>query len=195
MFRAPLLMARISFAVCLAAACGSAIAADERPLLPWDVLAPAADRHFQSLGIGPQDICTQGDVEKLLERIDAAGWGTPYREQLLTPLLPADHFLVTFSRSEDGRRFLGEASKYPMLYDRLDRISEADGGKRTLTDVARLPNGARYARTKPGGFVPDLVDLLPKKDGFRAQVPDYGKPTGRVYTRDDVMKLWQGLHK
>jgi hypothetical protein len=81
-------------------------------------------------------------------------------------------------------------SGFDLIYDRLDRVSRVSGGQRMLEAIVRLPDGQRYAKPKsqlPHG-VPDFLELLPKNSSGKVRtIRDYDKPTGRLYTADDLL--------
>jgi hypothetical protein len=153
----------------------------------------AVDQHFARLpGYRPGDIITKGDVQPLFGRLNELGWPVKDQQAILAQLLGKEDFLVATLRTNAGRRFMGKVSRYDLMYDRLDRIARESGGRELLTSLVRLPDGQRYASPRRPRAVPGLVDMLPKNaSGKTRKVADYNKPTGRIYTADQLLQRLQ----
>ena len=58
-----------------------------------------------------------------------------------------------------------------------------------MRDLMKLPDAARYAKIDTGRGVPDMIDFLPKSGSSKTRrVKDYKKPTGKLYTFNDLFK-------
>ncbi len=144
--------------------------------------------HFEEAKLGPTGLVTREDVQALITKLGKAGWQVEDQQEILSRTLPESHVLVKTLRNKRGQRFTKKASKYKLLYDRLERISDVPGGKKLLRDLMKLPDAHRYARPRASRGVPDLVSLLPKTgDGKKRRVKDYHQPTGNLYTQEDVL--------
>lgn len=174
-----------TFLLCIPARSVSA----ESKLPDWQKVREAAEKHFgKQRDRQPRDIISRSDVSGVLLEIEKTGWQVPDQNSLLDQVLGDQHVLVATLRSPKGRRFMSQISGRTGMYDRLDRVSEAAGGAQLIRDIVKLPDGEKYAKPKSGGGVPDLVDLLPKNaSGKTRRIPDYDKPTGRLYTVDDLL--------
>jgi hypothetical protein len=143
----------------------------------------------QKANYQPGDLITLEDVKPILKKLAVAGKPVPNESKVVQDLLPANSALVKHLSSRLGHRFMRKVRNDKLIYDRLDRISRVNGGNALLRDLLKLPDGARYAKMDPGQAVPDLLDLLPKtRSGKTRTIKDYKKPTGRIYTEEDLVK-------
>lgn len=139
------------------------------------------------------DLISKKDVNAILSALARNGWKVAESEDILKQTLPDNHVVVQTLRTPAGRVFMRKVANYRLIYDRLDRVSQVYGGRRLVRDLVRLPDAERYAQMKPPRGVPDLRDLLPKtRSGRPEAVKDYDKPTGRIYT---VEQLTQRLRE
>ncbi len=90
-------------------------------------------------------------------------------------VLPDGHFLVNELRNSWGRPLMRRMASINLLYDKLDRISQVEGGQTLIHDLAKLPDAPQAI-----GYLPDL--LAKKVGGRTRKVADYDKPTGMLYT-------------
>ena len=135
------------------------------------------------------DLISQDDVKAALKSLETAGWAPADSKQIIADTLPASDFLVKELSDTRGRRFMRQVSGYKLIYDRLDRLAREAGGQTMLKAVLNLPDGYRYAAYPTRPEIPDLVDFLPKRGNSRTRVvKDYDKPTGRIYTEEDLME-------
>jgi len=134
------------------------------------------------------EIITRQDVGALLSALKSQGMILDTKE--LMQLIPRDESsFVRLLRTPNGRKFMAQTSNNRLMFDRLDRIANEPGGKRLLIALMKLPDAARYAKVDTGPGVPDLIDFLPKIGSSRTrQVKDYKKPTGTLYTFNDVVE-------
>lgn len=160
------------------------------PKLPWatvvqTVRAQLATRH----GYLPGDLIARGDVEPVMQALEKQGWKPATPEELLKLLLDDGHFLVRQLRSTPGMKFMRGVAKEPLVFDRLDRLSEMPGGQQLVHDIIRLPDGQQLMKKKPTPGFTDLSILLPKQaNGKTPTIKDYSKPTGKIYTENDLVK-------
>ena len=163
---------------------------EEEKLPTWNDVVKAVTSNFDGRRLtGRHDLIARGDVTPLFVVLAKLGWKVEDRDQILNELLPDSHFLVQQLRSQPGQRFIKKVASESLIYDRLDRISQERGGQALIHDLIRLPDGDRYARQNPGQAVPNLLDLLPKDaSGRTRQIRNYGKPTGKIYVRDQFVK-------
>ncbi len=134
------------------------------------------------------EIITRQDIGTFLTALKSQGMILDTKE--LMELIPGDESsLVRLLRTKNGRNFMAQTSNNRLMFDRLDRIANEQGGKRLLRDLMKLPDAARYAKIDTGPGVPDLIDFLPKVGSSKTrQVKDYKKPTGKLYTFNDVVE-------
>lgn len=137
----------------------------------------------------PGDIVSQADVKQLLKALNSKGWQVPGEAQLLDKVPSDGELLVRTLRSPEGLKFMRKVSGNALIYDRLDRISRESGGPQLISGLIKLPDGEKYSNTKLPRGVPNLLDLLPKNaSGKTRTIKDYDKPTGRIYTVDQLVE-------
>ena len=133
------------------------------------------------------DIITQGEVVVALRQVRQAGWKIPEPEKVLERVLPDGDYLVAQLRTRHGRRFMSKVGGRKLMYDQLDRVSRVPGGKALVRDLPKLPDAAVQAT--------QLEQFLPKMgSGRRRRVKDFNKPTGRIYTVDQLVAALRGLY-
>ena len=154
-----------------------------------DVQKVVEDSFASQKGREPKDLISRSEAEQALQKVQELGWDIEDMSEIAELTLPDQHVMVKTFQTKDGRRFMRHISGRELMYDRLDRISEVSGGSRLIQDIVKLPDGERYARPKPGGGIPDLLDLLPKgASGQTRRIPDYHKPTGHLYTVEALIE-------
>jgi hypothetical protein len=135
------------------------------------------------------DLISQAEVQRLFAEIKRQGETVPGEKEMLALVLSGSDVLVRTLGTPEGRKFMRKVSGEQLIFDRLDRIARAPGGAQMLRDLVKLPDGERYAKYKTKRGVPDLLDLLPKDgSGKRRQIKDYDRPTGRIYTAEQLMR-------
>ncbi|MGE3776168.1 MAG: hypothetical protein AB7F89_03205 [Pirellulaceae bacterium] len=162
-----------------------------QPSLPtFDTIASHVQQYFARVRDHRDfDLISRSQVAELLGQLQKLGWQPPDGPQLLERVLADQHVLVRTLRSPAGRTFLAKVASRDLIYDRLDRVSTVSGGARLIQDLVKLPDGERYAKPRSGGGVPDLLDLLPKHaSGKTRKIADYDKPTGHLYTVEDLLE-------
>jgi hypothetical protein len=152
-------------------------------------LAPNRDRR-------DGDILSKGDVIPVFDALEKNGWTVADRDAILKKVLDENDSLVQLLRTPAGKRFMRQVSGYRLIYDRLDRIARVSGGEIMIRDLVKLPDGEKYARFPPARVLPDLLDLLPKeRSAKRRAIPDYEKPTGKIYTVKDFTAQIEKSHE
>ncbi len=143
----------------------------------------------QREGYQSGDLITQSDVKAVLKTLVGAGWQPADHKEILNLALPDDDALVRTLGTNNGRKFMRQAAGADLIYDRLDRVCRVSGGERMITDLAKLPDGGKYAQLKRPNGVPGFLDLLPKTaSGKRRSIKNYEAPTGRIYNETQLTK-------
>lgn len=128
----------------------------------------------------PNDLITQSEVALALQQVEKTGWRLEEPELLLERVLPDSDYLVQQLRTRHGRRFMKQVGGRPLMYDQLDRVARVPGGQALVRDLPKLPDAAVQAT--------QLEQFLPKIGSGRARrVKDFNKPTGRIYTVDQLI--------
>jgi hypothetical protein len=162
----------------------------------WGAVRAAVDRSFAAKSdFERADLITREDVQAVLRSLEKLGWKVADAKNILADTLSAGDVLVTELSTTSGRAFMRKVSGYPIVYDRLDRISRMPGGARLLHDVTKLPDGHKYAQVKPTPGFTDLTSLLPNQaSGKPPHDPDFNKPTGRIYTAQHLLDRLKASH-
>lgn len=189
---------RVAFALallgCLA---GGAAAADPQDAPEFAEFAAYVKRDFANKSYYRDgDIITDSEVKPIFRAFALMGWQPTNAGKILASLPSDTEFLVRKLRSGAGRKFMEKIAVYPDGYDRLDRMSRLPRGKQLVHD---LINGV-------GGY--ELVQYMTTTDGGKnlgkqlSRDPDgkgFNKPTGRIYTVDQLIdvlrKSYQQSHR
>lgn len=169
-------------------------AADAKPQLSqFSQIERAVQAYFQQLPdyeLG--DIITRSQVEPLLRREKSLSWLSAEQPAILNQLLEDDDFLVTQLRTQAGRRFLSQISKYPNGLDRLDRLSRLSQGRKAVDNIIHVRDGYKLIETlatTPNGTA--LGNVLSKTQ----EGADFNKPTGRIYTQALLLTRLKQLYQ
>ena len=170
---------------------------EETKLPPFTAIRQTVEEHFASQrGRQSRDIISRSEVEAALRQVSQLGWKIEDEAEIINNTLADDHVLIKTFRTPSGRRFMQQIASRPLMYDRFDRIANESGGPQMIRDLVKLPDGERYAKPESGGGVPDLLDLLPKNaSGKTRRIQDYHKPTGHLYTVDDLLRRLEESHR
>ena len=158
----------------------------------WEKISKAYDAYFaQVKGHHASALITRTQVEPLWEPLTRAGWPVPADERAsLMKLIPKEgEFMVRQLRSTSGRKFMWNvATKYPEIYDRLDRLCHTDGGGRpAAAGLISAPDAlltVKYMFSKGGEL--SWSSLMQDKKSFN-------KPTGRIYTAEALKSRLEEL--
>ena len=157
----------------------------ERALPDFKLVSETVQRHLAAQpGYRSGFILSQSSVAPVIQQLRLLGWTVPDRKSILSSV-PKDHdFLVAQLNTPAGRKFMVRISKYPLAYDRLDRMSRIGNGRRTVHDLIKGPGGEKmihYLTSTSGGK--ELGKMLSAVPGG----VDFNKPTGRIYTEKHLL--------
>ena len=173
----------------------NAAAGDSCDFPNFALVQRTTQEHFADLERGANDLVTREEVQSLLAKMEKIGWDVTDAKAILSLTLPNSHALVRVIRSKRGQQFERKVSGYKLIFDWLERITSEPGGQRLVQDIIKLRDGHRYAKQQTGGFVPDLVSMLPKKgNGRKRQIANYKQPTGNLYTPADILARLRESH-
>lgn len=140
----------------------------------------------------PYAIITKNEVAPLRADLAKVGWRIPEDQwnDTVKLILSDDDYLVKNLHTDKGRKFMRQvASKYPEVYDRLDRLAHTTGGGRTgAAGLIAAPDAqytVAYMFTKEGER--SWASMLPERYKF-------DQPTGRLYTAETLKKHLEGLY-
>jgi hypothetical protein len=131
------------------------------------------------------DLISQRDVKAALVQVSAIGWDVPGQEKIVNRVLADSSFLIRQLSTPDGRKFMRKLSGQPGTYTRLDRLSTISNGQDTIRTLIRDPGGQDliiYMATTSGG------KTLGKMMAGAQNGVDLNKPTGRIYTADQLIE-------
>ncbi len=151
----------------------------------FEVVAKALADYFASLkDYKSGDLVSQSLVDAALSHVtDTTGWTVPDQKAIVDRALPDKSFIVAQLATPSGRPFMRNIAKYPGSYSRLDRLSTISGGQQFIKDLISKKGGSdmiEYLATTRGGR-----ELGTMMAGVQQGV-DLNKPTGRIYTADDL---------
>ena len=173
---------------------GTVVAGDAESMPAFAVVNNAWQRHFAvTEEFKKGDLITRDQVKPLLAEIESLGWNIADRQDILSRALSAKEFLVTELRgSKKGLAFMRAVSGLPHAYDRLDHLVRIPRGKQTVHDLIHKVGGAeliQYLTTTEGGK--SLGKMLAETPNGR----DFNKPTGRIYTADQLLDQLEASYK
>jgi len=169
---------------------GLAIAAQRSRALDGMAIAQAVESFFASQpDYQKGDLITRSQIEKVIAKFQAAGVKVTDGEQIAKLGLADDSFLVRELSTTEGRRFMRKVARDAGGYSHLDRLSAIPRGQTIVHDLVRQKDGEKfveYLATTKGGQ---------RMGGMMAQTRggvDLNKPTGRIYTADDLIAALKG---
>jgi hypothetical protein len=171
----------------------SAIAATPTTAADFRAVTQSVGTYFASLpDYQAGDLLSQSSIEGALRAVEAGGWNVPHARELVERGLPENSFLIRELSSPAGKKFMRRIARQPGAYARLDRLSTISGGQTVIRDLIRKPGGdelVKYLASTKGG-----QNLGKKLAGARDGV-DLNKPTGRIYTADDLLAELQRTYQ
>jgi hypothetical protein len=178
----------VSLAAVLLFACTATTAQATQPtkVAPsWTEIQKAVNAVFASRdGYKDGDIICRSEAIEVMAKLAKLGW-KPANAQKLISKVPEDHeFIVVQLRKKDGWDFMRHVAKYPLGYDRLDRMVRLPRGETFTLPLITQPGGYRmieYMTTASGGVeMGKMLNDAPNGENFN-------KPTGRIYTASDFL--------
>jgi hypothetical protein len=160
-------------------------AAQQKAQAQFNLVIQTVQDHFASVtDYQPRDLITQSQVEKVLEQLGDAGVEIRDRERISQLAVPDDSFLAKQFSTPAGRAFMRKIARHPGAYSQVDRLSTIPRGQRIVRDLIHQRGGdqfVEYLTTTKGGR--NLGGMLA---GAHHGV-DLNKPTGRIYTVNDLV--------
>jgi hypothetical protein len=176
------LLVSLAFAVYMiesAAAAPRTQAASDR------AVAKVVDTYFASQpGYQNGDLITRSQIEKVVAKLVSDGVKITDPGNVAKLGLADDSFLVRELSTPDGRRFMRKIAQRNGSYSHLDRLSAIPRGQQLIRDLARQKDGDKlieYLATTKGGK--NMGSMMAQARGG----VDLNKPTGRIYTADDLV--------
>jgi hypothetical protein len=155
-------------------------------------VALAVQEYFQSQPDEQRgDLLGQRQVRAALGQVAAAGWRVPGQEKIVGLALADNSFVVSELSTPEGRKFMRSVARHPGAYNRLDRLSTLENGQSTIRHLIEAKQGddfITYLATTSGG-----KSLGKMMAGTQGGV-DLNKPTGRIYTADDLLTVLKQIY-
>ncbi len=158
----------------------------------FDQVVAAVTAYFKALpDYQPNDLVSAGIVAGAIDAVSQTGWQVPYPEKIKKFALADDSFLVQQLATAKGKKFMRNVARHQGSYSRLDRLSRISDGQQAVKTLIADPGGdtmITYMATTPGGY---------QLGAMMAGTPhgtDLNKPTGRIYTADDLLALLKKLY-
>ena len=165
----------------------------EVALPPFGRIETAVERHFAGLDYyRPGDLISRSDVADALDYVGDVGWDVPDRAELEGRVLADNAFIVQKLRTKEGLKFMSQIASLPGGFDRLDRLSAMSGGRKLIHTLIHDRGGAElieYLSTTKGGTNLGRTLAGTKKGS------NLNKPTGRIYTVEDLVEALSKLYK
>ena len=139
----------------------------------------AKKRNYQ-----PGDLISRADVEPIINRLLELGIEPADREVVYDAFLPHNSFLVRELSTAAGMKFMRKVSKYPQVYDRLERLSWMPAGRELIRELTHRPDG------------PEVLQSLTTPEGAKAvekimagdiRGTNFALPTGHIHTVEELL--------
>ena len=137
------------------------------------------------------DLIAQSQAAKCFAAVKALGWDVPDSKAIIREFLADGDYLVKVLSTRKGHEFMRQMSKYPMGYDRLDRLRYVVKGKEAIHQLIHSKDGyimiEYMTTTREGKNMGNLVSNA--RNG-----KDFNKPTGRLYTGKQLIEKLKGIY-
>lgn len=131
------------------------------------------------------DLIAQSQAAKCFAAVKALGWDVPNSKEIIREFLADGDYLVKVLSTPKGHEFMRQMSKYPMGYDRLDRLRYVVKGKEAIHQLIHSKDGyimiEYMTTTQEGKNMGNLVSNA--RNG-----KDFNKATGRLYTGKQLIE-------
>ena len=134
----------------------------------------------------PGDLITRSQIEKVIAKLVSDGAQITQPSKIVQMGVPDDSFLARELSTPNGKRFMRKISQHPGEYSHLDRLSTIPRGQTIARDLIRQKDGDKlieYMATTKGGK--NLGNMM---GDVRGGV-DLNKPTGRIYTAEELLTV------
>ncbi len=174
---------------------------DKRRLPSIDTVETIIEHFFDNeRDYRPGEIISRSQVRRLFVELDRAGWEVPKQDDIANRVPDDSEMLVRELRTKAGRKFARQIDRYPLAYDKLDRLLHMPTGKSAFMRLIKGPDGYKlleYMDTAPGGNVMgQMLSNTPTGKNFN-------KPTGRIYVPSSLIEVlrhkyeetWQTVYR
>jgi hypothetical protein len=148
-------------------------------------VAKVVDEFFATQpGYQKGDLVTRSHIEKVIAKLVSDGIKISDPASVVKLGLPEDSFLVRELSTPNGKNFMRKIARQSGAYSHLDRLSTIPRGQSIVSDLVRQKDGDKmieYLATTKGGK--NTSGMMANARGG----VDLKKPTGRIYTADDLV--------
>jgi hypothetical protein len=165
---------------------GASVAeAAQKELPSFETLWQAVDTELAKFpGYQQGDLISRKQVAPIFPLLQRLGWKV-YDQEEIVKLVPDDNeYFVKQMRTKAGLKFMRQMAKYPLGFDRIDRIGRMSMGNDNVDALIRGPDGYKMIQymteTVWGKNMGNMLSNAPKGK-------DFNSATGRLYTADALM--------
>ncbi len=160
-------------------------AASKPKTLEFTEIQQIVERHFAAIpDYQPGDLITKQAVGGVFRQLDLYGWKVADQKAILGQVVDEGNFVARQLRSNRGKQFMRQITRYPGGFDRLDRIAAMPQGRKNVAQLVKLPDGYKMIEamttTQRGQILGRRLSNAPKGKNFN-------KPTGKIYTADALI--------
>ena len=138
----------------------------------------------------PDGLLTRGQATRAVAMLEAKGWTTDKKDDLLKRTLPDDDILVRQLNDPAGKKFLEKIGKVDGSIDRVDRLARMPQGETNINDLIRkVPNGHEWITSMLN--TPHGRRMAQRLESAKGGA-DFNEPTGRIYTVRDFVDALDG---
>lgn len=130
------------------------------------------------------DLITQADVEPIFNALIEQGRSPAENESLYDAFLSDREHLVKSLRTPEGRKFMRAVARLPNVYDRLERLSWSETGRRMLGELIEAADGPKLLEKI---LTPEGTEKIEESLRSDPRGGNFQLPTGKVHTADQLI--------
>lgn len=167
-------------------------AADSSPRLTFKQIEQiVAEQMDRKRDYRPGDLISRADVEPIFNRLLELGVEPADRETLYDAFLPHNSFLVSELSTAAGMKFMRKVSKFPNVYDRLERLSWMPAGRELIRELTHRADGPEVLQSLTTLQGAEAVEKIMAGDIRGA---NFALPTGHIHTAEQLLERLKGTH-
>ena len=149
-------------------------------------IAKVVDEFFAAQpGYENGDLIRRSQIEQVVAKVISQGVKIFEPAEIVKRGLADDSFLVREFSTPNGKHFMRRLARHPDTFSHLDRLSTIPRGQQTIRDLMGQKDGDKlieYMATTKGGR--NMGAMMGQVRGG----VDLNKPTGHIYTADDLVE-------
>lgn len=159
-------------------------AADLKPLSRAQIQQVVVAHLRSNPEYAPGDLITQADVEPIFNTLIEEGRPPADNESLYDAFLSDRENLVKSLRTPEGRKFMRAVARLPNVYDRLERLSWSETGRRMLGELIEAADGPKLLEKI---LTPEGTEKIEESLRSDPRGGNFQLPTGKVHTADQLI--------